>query len=579
MKMENITLPMQKDISGDEKMSRQIIINSEFRERRAALLNNNSLEDLFFERDTYQKIAGNIYRGRVQDVLPGMQAAFVDIGIARNAFIHLNDLYPILSNEQKNKLSQKQLNIKHVLQPGQWLMVQVVKEPMGSKGAKVTCKISIPGRFFVYIPSDNKIGVSRRINDEDERERLKSIAKDLKNGREGLIIRTNAHSESFNKLKNDYNFLSGTWKRVRNDFFRKNDIDILYQEEDLLKNLIRDYLDENIDRVVVDDKKDYQRLKDLTSIFAPDLKNRIALYQRNIPILAAYNIEKEIESLLQRKVWLKSGGYIVIDQTEALVAIDVNTGKFTGKKNLQDTIVKTNKEAVAEIARQIKLRDIGGIIIIDFIDMKNNSDQQSVTDLLANQLKKDRTKTSILGFTQLGLLEMTRKKVREGFGSLMQKDCPCCGGTGKVLSESTVAMKVIRKIDEITTRDNYPAVSLELHPEVAAVLIGAGGEKLEELENKFGIDIFISGNTELNYEDMIIEKGTREELQPDFLDLEVGDRITVTIEDQHASNESSGIARIDGYIIIVNQAGNMVDNEVEIIIDDLHRTYARAHLA
>jgi ribonuclease G len=529
-------------------MSRQIIINSEYRERRAALLNNNSLEDLFFERDTYHKIAGNVYRGRVQDVLPGMQAAFVDIGIARNAFIHLNDLYPILNSEQKKKLSKKELNVKHVLQPGQWLMVQVVKEPMGSKGAKVTCKISIPGRFFVYIPSDNKIGISRRINDDGERGRLKSIAQDLKDGKEGLIIRTNARDESYTKLQNDYNFLSGTWKRIRNDFFQKNDIDILYQEEDLLKNLIRDYLDENIDRVVVDDKEDYQRLIDLTSIFAPDLKNRIALYQRNIPILAAYNIEKEIESLLQRKVWLKSGGYLVIDQTEALVSIDINTGKFTGKKNLQDTIVKTNKEAVAEIARQIKLRDIGGIIIIDFIDMK-------------------------------GLLEMTRKKVREGFGSLMQKDCPVCGGTGKVLSESTVAMKVIRKIDEITSRKKYPAVSLELHPEVAAVLIGAGGEKLQELEDKFGIDIFISGNAELKYEDMVIEKGSKEDLQPEILDLDAGDRITVKIEDQHASNENAGIARIDGYIIIVNGAGNMVENEVEIIIDDMHRTYARAHLA
>lgn len=560
-------------------MSRQIVINSEYRERRAALLNNNSLEDLFFERDTYHKIAGNVYRGRVQDVLPGMQAAFVDIGISRNAFIHLNDLYPILSNEQKKKLSQKDLNIKHVLQPGQWLMVQVVKEPMGSKGAKVTCKISIPGRFFVYIPSDNKIGISRRIDDDGERGRLKSIAQDLKNGKEGLIIRTNARDESYTKLQNDYNFLSGTWKRIRNDFFKKNNIDILYQEEDLLKNLIRDYLDENIDRVVVDDKKDYQRLIDLTSVFAPDLKNRIALYQRNIPILAAYNIEKEIESLLQRKVWLKSGGYLVIDQTEALVSIDINTGKFTGKKNLQDTIVKTNKEAVAEIARQIKLRDIGGIIIIDFIDMNNHSDQQSVTDLLANELEKDRTKTSILGFTQLGLLEMTRKKVREGFGTLMQKDCPVCGGTGKVLSESTVAMKVIRKIDEIISRKKYPAVSLEVHPEVAAVLIGAGGEKLQELEKKFEVDIFISGNAELKYEDIIIEKGSKEDLQPEILDLDAGDRISVKIEDQHASNESAGIARIDGYIIIVNGAGNMVDNEVEIIIDDLHRTYARAHLA
>ncbi|MGM0603132.1 MAG: Rne/Rng family ribonuclease [Bacillota bacterium] len=559
-------------------MSRQIIINSEYRERRAALVNNNSLEDLFFERDTYHKIAGNIYRGRVQDVLPGMQAAFVDIGISKNAFIHLNDLYPLLDNNQKSMLKEKKLNVKHVLQPGQWLLVQVVKEPMGSKGAKVTCKISIPGRYFVYIPSDSKIGVSRRITDNDERDRLRDIAVKLKSDKEGLIIRTNAYKKDFNNLKNDYNFLSGTWKRIRNQFFKSSSIERLYQEEDLLKNLIRDYLDHNVDRVVVDDKKDYQRLMDLTSTFAPELKSRIAFYQRNIPILAAYNIEKEIESLLKRRVWLKSGGYIVIDNTEALVSIDVNTGKFVGKKNLQDTILKTNKEAAEEIARQLKLRDIGGIIIIDFIDMKKYEDQQEVINLLEEELQKDRTKTSILGLTQLGLLEMTRKKVREGFGTLMQKDCPCCGGTGQVLSESTVAMKVIRKIDEITSRENYQAIALELHPEVAAVLIGSGGDKLKELEDEFGINIYISGNAELRYEDIVMEKGSREEMKPESLDINPGDRMRVVIEEEHASNSSSGIARIDGFIIIVNGAGNMVGTDVEIEIDDLHRTYARAHL-
>ncbi len=559
-------------------MSRQIIINSSFREVRASLLEDNNLQEIFFERDTYHKIAGNVYRGRVHDVLPGMQAAFIDIGIQKNAFIHINDLYPILSGEQKTKLKQKELNIKHVLQPGQWLLVQVVKEPIGTKGAKVTTKVSLPGRFFVYLPSEKKIGISRRISERDERDRLKNIANELHQGRGGLIIRTNALNKEKQELVEDYHYLYKTWQNIWNNYHRINKIKLLYKEEDLLKKLIRDYLDDRVDKIVIDDRNDYQRLLDLAANFAPELKNRISLYERRIPIFSAYNIEKEISSLLKRRVWLKSGGYIIIDKTEALVSIDVNTGKFTGRKNLQHTIVKTNKEAAVEIARQLRLRDIGGIIIIDFIDMKSKSDQNEVISMFDEELAKDRTRTSILGLTGLGLLEMTRKKVREGYGSLMQKDCPYCEGTGSVLSESTVAMQIIRKLNESTARENFSAVALELHPEVAAVLIGAGGEKLAELEDEFGLDIYISGNAELKHEDINMNKGTREEVAPPGALVKQDDVFQVKIEEEHASNPNAGIARMDGFIIIVNGAGHLVGEEIKIKIDDTHRTYATAHL-
>lgn len=561
-------------------MSRQIIINSSIREKRAAVLVNNRLEDVFFEQDTYEQIAGNIYRGRVKNVLPGMQAAFIDIGHERNAFLHINDLYPLLDQEEFKLWQDNRLGIQQVLQPGQEIMVQIIKESIGSKGPKATCKISIPGRYFVLLPHEQRINISRKINDNDERERLKKLTAKLTDYDYGVIIRTNARGRVKEDLELDLDYLIHIWKDIQQSYRKKKAVSLVYHHVGLIRQIVRDYMSIEVDKVVIDNEEDYEELIRLMDRIAPHLRNRIYLYERKNPIFTTYGIEKELKKVLNRKVWLNSGGYIIIDKTEALFAIDVNTGKYTGKKNLQETVFKTNLEAAREIARQLRIRDIGGIIIIDFIDMAPKANQDKVLETLNQELAKDKTKTALLGLTQLGLVEMTRKKVREGFGELMQKECPYCQGSGMVMSESSMALKIIRNITEMSNQENFSAILLEVHPLVAAVIIGTGGEKLKELEDKLNIDIYISGNDELHIEEYnIVDKGSKKEMARLALPVNVDDIYEVKIEDQQHNNPDDGIARINGFIIIVSGAGHLVEETIKVSIKEVSRTFARAEKA
>ncbi len=361
-------------------------------------------------------------------------------------------------------------------------MVQVTKEPIGEKGPKLTCRVSLPGRYYVFLPNENRINISRRIRDHGERGRLKNITKGLKNGNTGVIIRTNAANKEKKILKMDYNFLNSLWQRILSRYKRSKAPKLLHSDINLIHQIVRDHLGSDIDRVVIDDREDYKNLSEFAERLDPDINSRIFLYQRERPIFETYGIEQELDKLMRRKVWLKSGGHVVFDSTEALVAVDVNTGKFVGKKNLQDTVFKTNLEAAKEIARQLRLRDIGGIIIIDFIDMDIESNRNKVLEVLEQELARDRTRTSILGLTKLGLVEMTRKKVRERLSELVQKECPYCDGTGRIVAETTMAFKVIRELNSLASRENFEAILCEVHPDVAAVLIGNGGEKLNQLE-------------------------------------------------------------------------------------------------
>lgn len=560
-------------------MSIQIIINSGIREKRAAILRDGHLEDLLLEQDIHEQIAGNVYRGKVKDVLPGMQAAFVDIGLERNAFLHINDLYPLLDKEQEKLWQENRLSVQEIIRPGQEIMVQIIKESIGSKGPKASCKISIPGRYFVLLPYDNKINISRKILATEERDRLKKISRDLLGDKYGVIIRTNAMDRGSGELKKDLDYLIHIWDTIQEDYQASKAPALIYTHADLIMQLVRDYVSLDLEKLVVDSEKDYEYIINLLERVAPDLKSRIFLYEREIPIFVNYNIEKELARALNRKVWLNSGGYIIIDKTEALVSIDVNTGKYTGKKNLQETVFRTNLEAAKEIARQLRIRDIGGIIIIDFIDMALKEHQEKVLEVLQEELKKDKTKTALLGLTKLGLVEMTRKKVREGFGELIQRECPYCQGSGMVISESGMALKIIREISDLVVKENFSAILLEVHPKVAAVLIGTGGEKLKELEERTGLDIYISGNDELHLETYnIINKGSKKELARLALPVQEGEEYIVLIEEKQINNTSAGIARISGYIIIVEEAGSLVEQEVKIIIRDVYRTFARAEL-
>lgn len=560
-------------------MSRQIIINSCIREKRAAIKENNNLIDIMFERDTYDQIVYNIYKGRVKDVLPGMQAGFVDIGLEKNAFLHISDVYPLLNDNQEKRWRKNELSIKEVLQPGQKIMAQVVKEPIGTKGPKVTCKVTLPGRYLVLMPFENRTGISRRINENKERNRLKSIAEKLIGDKYGLIVRTNTEGKAEEIIENDFNFLLHLWNNIWKDYKRADTPALIYKDAELIKQIVRDYLSPEVNKIVIDDEKEYEKLNQLAEKSVPGSKHKIHLYERTTPIFDTYQVENEIEKLWKRKVWLESGGYVIIDNTEALVSIDVNTGKFTGKKNLQDTVFKTNIEAAVEIARQLRLRDIGGIIIIDFIDMSIEQNKKEVLRILEEELAKDRTKTAMLGLTKLGLVEITRKKVREELGELFQKDCPYCNGTGLVRSETTMAMDIIRELKSLSKEENVAAILIELHPDVASVLIGAGGDKLAELEEELNMDIYIRGNNEYHIENYeIISKGSKNDLKRMALPVNEGERYEVYIEDTHLHNEDDGIARIKGYIIIVKNGGHLKEKNIEVEIKEVHRTFAKAKL-
>ncbi|MFW5976776.1 MAG: Rne/Rng family ribonuclease [Bacillota bacterium] len=561
-------------------MSNQIVINSGIRQKRAAIIKDGVLEDILMETDTYNQIASNIYRGKVKDVLAGMQAAFIDIGIDKNAFLHISDMYPLLNSNQRKKWKNKELAIQHVLQPGQEIMVQIVKEPIGTKGAKVTCKVTLPGRYLVLLPYENRIGISRRINKNSERNKLRNIARDMTEDDDfGVIVRTNARNKNKDTLAHDYRYLTSLWKEINRRFKSNRAPALIYKNVELIKSIVRDYMSKDVDKVIIDSREDYNELKNLTYKIVPEFKNRIYIYDKSIPIFENYQIEKEMEKIFKRKIWLDSGGYIIFDSTEALMSVDVNTGKFVGKKNLQDTVFKTNIEAAREIARQLKLRDIGGIIIIDFIDMNQNDHQKQVVKTLEEELAKDRTKTAVLGFTRLGLVEMTRKKVREDLGDLIQKSCPYCEGTGQVMSETTMALKVIRKIKRLAEKEDFSAILLELHPKVAAVMIGGGGDKLEELEKKLDIEIYMNGNKELHIEDYnIIEKGSRNKLRELSLPVNKDEVYQVIIEEKHVSNDEDGIARLKGYIVIVKNAGHLIGEKVKVNINEVHRTFAKGEL-
>lgn len=407
---------------------RKIIIHSANQETRVAVLENNRLVELMMERSEERRLVGSIYKGKVMSVLPGMQAAFIDIGIGKNGFLYIDDVLP--ANEAA--LPEVKPNINQLLTEGQEILVQVSKEPLGSKGARVTTHLSLPGRLVVYMPQADYVGVSRRIEDEQERERLRELSETIRGPGEGIIVRTVAEGVEVDELLKDLHFLRGLWKKImaESDSFKASSC--VYRDLDLTARTIRDLMTNEVEQLVIEQPKQVQRAKDLLTYISPHLVDKIYLYQGSEPIFHHFDIENELDKSLRRKVWLKSGGYLMIDRTEALTVIDVNTGKFTGHHDLEDTVVKTNLEAAQEAARQIRLRDIGGIIIIDFIDMAQDEHRAEVLEVLDSEFKKDRTKSHIYGLTRLGLVEMSRKKVRQNLEELLLCTCPVCDGEGKI---------------------------------------------------------------------------------------------------------------------------------------------------
>ena len=513
-------------------MANELIINVTPHETRAALIENGLVTELYMERDLQHGFVSNVYKGKVLRVLPGMQAAFVDIGLDRAAFLFVADIYRedwrdlgfIFSGAENGsyeaqggfqepeapetiydlvspaKIPPQDVPIEDILKEGQEILVQVTKDPMGTKGPRVTMHASLPGRHLVFMPTVNHIGVSRRIEDEAERERLKAIVEHMRPPQTGFIVRTVSKGKVENEFKADMDFLLKLWEDIQNRAEVSPAPALLHKDLNLTLRLIRDVFNTNIDRLLIDSQEEYERVLTFVHAVMPKLTSHVHFYNQDEPIFDAYRAEIQISEALRRKVWLKSGGYIVIDEVEALTAIDVNTGKFVGHRNLNETILKTNLEAVKEIAYQLRLRNIGGIIVVDFIDMEKKDHRDQVFHALTEALKSDRAQTFVQRFSELGLVEMTRKRTRESILRTLGNPCPYCEGKGYVRSAQTVCHEIIRQVRRESPLLMGSKIVLSLHPDVAAILYAQLHDEVERLERRSGKAILIKTRFDFHVE-------------------------------------------------------------------------------
>jgi len=489
---------------------KQVIIDSGLSEERVAILENNKLVEIHIERLEDRKIIGNIYKGKVRNVLPGIEAAFIDIGIDRNAFLHLNDLEQSFGNQ-----SEKSAELKDMIKVGQEIDVQVVKEAIMPKGARVTTNISLPGRYLVLMPNNNGIAVSRRIEQDDEKERLKKIMQSIKKKEYGFIVRTAGVGKDESDFIPDMDLLIRLWNKILKRSRKAKAPMLLHEDLNLTYRIIRDLFTEDIDEFVVNSKKEYEKIISfLDTLLLLDLKPRVSYYNGEKPIFEEYNIEKEISRALEKKVWLKCGGYLVFDEVEALTVIDINTGKYVGGKKMKNTILKTNLQAAEEIARQLRLRDIGGIIVIDFIDMDNKEDQEKVIKKLEEALRKDKTKSNIVQTTELGLVELTRKRSKRDLDSLLRTSCPYCSGNGRIMSAETVSNQVIHKLEDLSKHSKAEAIVLGVHPKVEEELSASKMMLIRQLERDFNKAIYIKVLNDLHLEKIkVIAVGRKKEIK------------------------------------------------------------------
>jgi ribonuclease G len=486
-----------------KRIFKEIIVNAEALENRVAVLEDGQLEEFSIERTTETRIVASVFKGKIKNLEPGLKAAFVDIGFEKNAFLHYWDIIPeqldaridLLETpetdptKQRPKISQK--DIPQLYPPGSEVIVQVVKGPIGTKGPRITTNISIPGRYLVLMPFNPQRGISRKIEDDKERQRLKKILQRLHipEGM-GVIIRTVGENQKKRYFIRDLELLLQTWKQVEEKIKTQPAPYCVFQEPDLVERTVRDFLTEEVDRIVVDNEHANERIRNMIGQISRRSRNKVRLYNEPTPIFSRFNVEKQIENAFRRQVWLKSGGYICIDETEALVAIDVNTGRHKSQKDLDTTILQTNLEAAEEICRQLRLRNIGGLIVIDFIDMRHRNDQQKVTQKVREGVRRDKAKTRILNISQLGLMEMTRQRHSESMASAVYEDCPYCKGKGMVKSALSMSVEIQRKVAELLRklreqgRHEQPQLRVYVHPEVLNRLRTEDETVLIELEKK-----------------------------------------------------------------------------------------------
>lgn len=506
-------------------MSNELIINTRPHETRVALVENGIVAELHIQRKTGQELMGNIYRGRVVRVLPGMQAAFVDIGLDRSAFLYVSDVYKdfleleqmmlhnsiengespadetVVNEHQPDPLAGISFNIEDLLHEGQDIMVQISKEPIGTKGARLTSHVSLPGRHLVLMPTVNHIGISRRIEDPDERERLRSMVQDIRPNHMGFIVRTVSEGADTNKLKSEMDFLLKLWADIQEKMSKLTVPGLIYQDLSISLRSVRDLFTHEVDRLIIDSKEEYESIMTFIETFVPRLKYSVELFDGSDPIFDTYGIEMEISRALEKKIWLKSGGYIVIELTEALTSIDVNTGSYVGKRNLEETILKTNIEAVKEIAYQLRLRNIGGLIVIDFIDMEKMTNRDRVFMTLKEALSKDKAKTHILRMSELGLIEMTRKRTRENLNRFLSEPCWYCEGRGSLKSKMTICYEIFRDLErESLLSEGGGRIHVEVNPEIEHILKEEEQESILDLERRIDRRIVIIAREQFHKE-------------------------------------------------------------------------------
>jgi ribonuclease G len=553
-----------------------ILISVDLSELRVAVVEEGRTVEALIERRGQGSLAGNIYKGKIDNVLRGMEAAFVDLGLPRNGFLYVDDVV-VPGQDSKTRRRRK---IDEILKPGQEVLVQVVKDSMGTKGPRVTMELSIAGRFLVLSPYGEGSGVSRRLPD-GERERLRKLAKSLERDDGGIIVRTAAAGATADDLERDLRFLHKMWAQVETRAKSAKAGSLVYAEADLSLKVIRDLLARNVDEVLVDSERQYRRILGWVRTTQPEFVERIKLYNDPVPLFERYGVDQAILSTLNRRVDLPSGGYLIFDYAEAFTVIDVNTGRFVGSSGrLEDTITRNNIEAAREVMRQLRLRDIGGIIVIDFIDMASAKNRTEVLNVLQAELEHDRTKTYLVEISPLGLVEMTRQNVTAGVREILTRICPTCGGEGVVLSEQTMAVEAERRLRKLARASGSDAYLVRLNAKVASGLVGPGGTKLIELEKETGKRFTLEPveRMPLSEVDVILE-GTRVEVNGSAMPVADGDEVTVRISEPHMYNVTDGVARLDGgYPVVVGGAIGYIGQQHKVRIDRATRTTAYAAL-
>lgn len=558
---------------------KEIVVNVSNRETRIALLEDGQLMEYRVERE--ERVVGSIFKGIVQNVLTGMDAAFVDIGLERNAYLSIADIVPEEGGNDNSPASMRRSElrrrkIKDLLKPGQQLMCQVTKGPRGTKGARVSTRIALPGRYVVLMPEGSSVGVSRKIEDRSERERLRKIGDRIIPSGFGLILRTECEGRTEQELLADVAYLEHLWADVLKNSKRLRAPASVHKDQTLLFRTVRDMFGENISRMVIDDPDEYEKVHLVASMVAPSLRDKIALYDKETPIFDHYGIERELERIMQHKVPLRSGGYLIVDEMEALTAIDVNTGKQVGSVSLNDTILKANLEAADEILRQLRLRDMGGIIVCDFIDMEGEADRKKVLEHFTNGLGRDRARTRVGRISSLGLVELTRKRTGESVTQEITEICPMCTGVGRIASKDTVSLWIERDMWR-KIHETGNAFLVECHPSVVEALIGLDGENVEELEHAMRRGIYIRANFDMEYEEYEIRSGTIDEFDAEVMGYRRAQVLECNVRRSSFENANKVVGWTDGgFYLELLDGSNYIGGRAKVCLQDIRRSYAVA---